>query len=383
MRCQQILLRDLRNIREACVSFSPGVNVLYGDNAQGKTNLLEGIYYTALGKTFRAGRDADMIRMGTEGSFIQNKFCTERDGSPDRSQELTFRILKGQGGARTCRAVEYNGGRLTGMTQVVGMFRVVLFCPAHLSIVQGPPEDRRELLNIAISQLRPLYMTGLKRFNRALRERNALLRQAREMGTRPDDTIELWSEQLAVCCADIAAKRASYILRLERIMKECFSDMTGEREVPGLEYQNSLGLEASAMLDVRDTRGKYLALLTGELSREVAAGSTLFGIHRDDVQILLNDRPARLYGSQGQQRSLALAMKLAEGTISGEEEHGEMPVFLFDDVLSELDRHRREYLLRELTGRQVIMTSCEDISRDVAGEDVKAIRVEDGNYIEV
>ncbi len=374
MRCRQIEMQDFRNIETATVSFSPGVNLLYGDNAQGKTNLLEGLYYTALGKTFRAGHDGELIRFGREAASVRNVFCEE--GRADRT--LTFRMMQGRGG----RIVERNGVRARSMSEVVGDFRVVLFCPSHLSVVQGAPEDRREFLNVAISQLRPVYVTALKKFNRALKERNALLRRAQETGSRPDDTVDLWSEQLAAACADIAARRADYLLRLDQRMKQCFSDMTDGRELPGVGYQNSLGLPAAEMLSAEEICPLYYKKLTENLTREVGAGSTLYGVHRDDITLLLNDRPARLYASQGQQRSLALAMKLAEGSISGEDMGGKMPVFLFDDVLSELDSRRRGYLLKELTGRQVIMTSCEDISRDVAGEEVKAIRVENGRYFE-
>lgn len=381
MQCRRIRLRDFRNICEADVSFSPGVNLLYGNNAQGKTNLLEGLYYTALGKTFRSGHDEELIRFGAEGAFIENTFC--ESGGTD--QTLSFRMLRGGSGLsgrrRASRAVDHNGARVKSMSEIVGQFRVVLFCPAHLSVVQGSPEDRRDFLNVAISQLRPVYVQALKHFNRALKERNALLRQAQESG-RLDDTAELWSEQLATACSELAAMRAAYLLRLDNLMRECFSDMTDGAERPGVEYQNSLGLPASEMLSAADTYPLFLRRLTDNISREVGAGSTLYGVHRDDIILLLNDKPARLYASQGQQRSLALAMKLAEGGISGSDSGGELPVFLFDDVLSELDSRRRGYLLRELSGRQVIMTSCEDISGEMMSDNVRSIRVESGNYYE-
>lgn len=382
MQCRRIRLRDFRNIGEAEVSFSPGVNLLYGNNAQGKTNLLEGLYYTALGKTFRSGHDEELIRFGAEGASIETVFGEE--GRPD--QTLAFRMLRGGDGPtgrrRASRAVDLNGARVKSMSEIVGRFRVVLFCPAHLSVVQGAPEDRREFLNVAISQLRPVYLQALKRFNRALKERNALLRQAQERGGRPDATAEVWSEQLATACSELASMRAAYLLRLDAFMRDCFSDMTCGRELPGVEYKNSLGLPASEMLSPSDIRPLYLRCLTKDLAREVGAGSTLYGVHRDDISLLLNGKPARLFASQGQQRSLALAMKLGEGGISGSESQGDMPIFLFDDVLSELDSGRRGYLLRELSGRQVIMTSCEDISGEMMSDAVRSIRVENGEYFE-
>ena len=183
MQCRRIRLRDFRNVEEAEVHFSPGVNLLHGDNAQGKTNLLEALYYTALGKTFRTGHDEELIRFGAESAMIENCFSpAETVGQAGQAGQadstLLFRLLRGRGG----RAVDRNGVRVRSMSEVVGGFRVVLFCPAHLSVVQGSPEDRRDFLNVAISQLRPVYVRALKRFNRALRERNALLRQAQDAG---------------------------------------------------------------------------------------------------------------------------------------------------------------------------------------------------------
>lgn len=372
MQCRRIRLRDFRNVAEADVTFSPGVNLLHGENAQGKTNLLEALYYTAIGKTFRTGHDEELIRFGAESASVENCFAPG-DGSDDR---LTVRLLRGRGG----RAVDRNGVRARSMSEVIGLFRVVLFCPSHLSVVQGSPEDRREFLNVAISQLRPLYVRELKQFNRALKERNALLRRAQDAGGRLDETAEMWSAQLAGVCADIAARRAAYVLRLDALMKECFADMTGNREIPGVGYVNSLGLPAQEMLSPEQTRPEFFRLLTERTVREIGAGSTLYGVHRDDLLLTLNERPARLYASQGQQRSLALAMKLAEGTVSGQENGGDLPVFLFDDVLSELDGRRRAYLLRELTGRQVIMTCCEDISSSLPAASFRSIRVENGQY---
>ena len=158
--------------------------------------------------------------------------------------------------------------------------------------------------------------------------------------------------------------------------------MTGNREIPGVGYTNSLGLPAQEMLSPEDTAPAYFRLLTERTAREIGAGSTLYGVHRDDLALTLNDRPARLYASQGQQRSIALAMKLAEGTVSGQETGGDLPVFLFDDVLSELDSRRRSYLLHELSGRQVIMTCCEDISSSFSPDSFRSIRVENGKYFE-
>lgn len=373
MVCKSIRIENFRNIGEAEVHFSPGVNVLYGDNAQGKTNLLEAVYFTALGKSFRPAREAELIRFGAEGCRILNTFSDSL-----RTQTLSYRLSGGRGR----RLVEQNGVRVTRMSDMVGAFRVVLFCPEHLSLIQGGPELRRGYLNVALSQLRPVYLRALQRYNQILKERNSLLRRAPEDMATFRATEPMWSAQLAHEAALIAAMRDVYISRVNRLVAACFSDMTEDGEVPELTYVNSLGLTGEALADRADVEARYLSLLSTRHDREIGAGATLWGIHKDDIAVTLNGRPARQFASQGQQRSLALAMKLAEGDISAQESGGDRPVFLFDDVLSELDSRRRAYLMGELEGRQVIMTTCDPSASGIAADRVHTIRVTEGRYEE-
>ena len=373
MVCKSIRIENFRNIGEAEVHFSPGVNVLYGDNAQGKTNLLEAVYFTALGKSFRPAKEAELIRFGAEGCRILNTFSDSL-----RTQTLSYRLSGGRGR----RLVEQNGVRVTRMSDMVGAFRVVLFCPEHLSLIQGGPELRRGYLNVALSQLRPVYLRALQRYNQILKERNSLLRRAPEDMATFRATEPMWSAQLAHEAALIAAMRDVYISRVNRLVAACFSDMTEDGEVPELTYVNSLGLTGEALADRADVEARYLSLLSTRHDREIGAGATLWGIHKDDIAVTLNGRPARQFASQGQQRSLALAMKLAEGEISAQESGGDRPVFLFDDVLSELDSRRRAYLMGELEGRQVIMTTCDPSASGIAADRVHTIRVTEGRYEE-
>ncbi|MGN1445253.1 MAG: DNA replication/repair protein RecF [Eubacteriales bacterium] len=373
MVCKSIRIENFRNIGAAEVHFSPGVNVLYGDNAQGKTNLLEAVYFTALGKSFRPAKEAELIRFGAEGCRILNTFSDSL-----RTQTLSYRLSGGRGR----RLVEQNGVRVTRMSDMVGAFRVVLFCPEHLSLIQGGPELRRGYLNVALSQLRPVYLRALQRYNQILKERNSLLRRAPEDMATFRATEPMWSAQLAHEAALIAAMRDVYISRVNRLVAACFSDMTEDGEVPELTYVNSLGLTGEALTDRAEVEARYLSLLSTRHDREIGAGATLWGIHKDDIAVTLNGRPARQFASQGQQRSLALAMKLAEGEISAQESGGDRPVFLFDDVLSELDSRRRAYLMGELEGRQVIMTTCDPSASGIATDRVHTIRVVAGRYEE-
>ena len=380
--CHSIEIENFRNIGSASVAFTEGVNLLHGNNAQGKTNLLEAVYFTALGKSFRPVKEAELIRFGEESARVVNRFSDSV-----RQQSLSFRLFAGRGH----RIVEQNGLKIGRMSEMVGAFRVVLFCPEHLSLIQGGPELRRNYLNVALSQLRPMYLQSLQRYNKLLKERNALLKRAPEDMATFKATEPMWSAQLAHEAAIITVHRARYVSQVNDHVKACFSDMMtkyeGGDELPELTYQPTLGsewLEAhhddpDIFTDQQRLEARYLELRTTRHDREIGAGATLWGIHKDDVKITLNGRPARLYASQGQQRSLALAMKLAEGWVSAYESAGDMPVFLFDDVLSELDAHRRDYLVQEMKGRQVIMTACDPAAADFGGA-VNLIRVDGGRY---
>ena len=348
MVCNRICVSNFRNIERAEVEFEEGVNVLAGENAQGKTNLLEAIFYTSIGKSFRTPHDEDLIRFGAEFTEISMDFTDSV-----RKQNLTVRMMAGKR-----RRIEQNRVKLTRVSDMVGQFRTVLFCPEHLSLIKDGPSERRNYLDVAISQLYPLYLKSLQRYNQILKQRNQLIKKANDDPKTFRDTVEFWSMQLAHEAAVISQYRYRYLIPAEREMQACFAQMTGGEEVPNAIYRSSSGLSPEECENTELTEQTYVKLLTTRLDREIGAGSTLWGIHKDDVEILLNEKPARMFASQGQQRSLALAMKLAEGEVCNQV-CGELPVFLFDDVFSELDANRRAYLSEKLLGRQVIMTSCD------------------------
>ena len=347
MYCNGITLCDFRNIERASVVFDQGVNILYGKNAQGKTNFLEAIYCAAIGKSFRGQHAPDVIRFGAESASLSLDYTAK-----GREQNITMRLFPNR-----ARVVEKNKVRVTKMSELVGSFRAVLFCPEHLSLIKGGPAERRQFLDIAISEGEPTYLATLQRYGHILKQRNALIRKAKEEPELFKKTVELWSDQLAREGAYIARSRQRYVDRASKYVKECFADMTGAQETPMLRY---LGCDKSGgdYEDVAHTEKQLFLQLCSNHEREIGAGATLYGIHKDDIDVELNGHSARLFASQGQQRSLALALKLAEGEIC-REDCGEYPVFLFDDVLSELDASRRSYLLEKMAGKQVIMTSCE------------------------
>ena len=356
MFCRNIYVENFRNIASADVEFCEGVNVLIGDNAQGKTNLVEAIYTTALGKSFRQGSDKDIIKFGEEYCFVKNKYF---DGL--RDSEISMRIFSD----RRAKKVEQNGMKIARTSEMVGSFKIVIFCPEHLSLIKEGPALRRGFLDVAISQIRPLYLRSLQRYSTILKERNALIKTGEDDRATFNATIDLFSDQLAREAAIITNYRVNYIKDLKFHVGTCFCDMMGDCEIPTLEYLSSSKLSEDECFDIEACQEAYRKLYSSHHDREIAAGATLWGIHKDDIEIYLNRNRARFFASQGQQRSLSLALKLAEGEII-KSECGDYPVFLFDDVLSELDAGRRGYLLSSIKDKQVILTCCEkkDISAD-------------------
>ncbi len=349
MFCNKIELRNFRNIESADVSFTDGVNVLLGSNAQGKTNLLEAVFTASVGKSFRATRDAELVRFGADFATVAVEF------TDTRKQRLEIKYTPGRR-----RTIELNKNKITKLSDFAGRFRSVLFCPEHLSLIKGAPAVRRDFLDMAISQLRPMYLVSLTKYEKILKQRNALLKGANEDRETFRRTIDYWSESLAHEAAILSKFRESYAKQIGNYMQECFAEMSRKTgavdEIPTLIYRGSSGQESYE--DMNATKETYFDLLRRDTEREIYAGSTLYGVHKDDLEICLGGRAARMYASQGQQRSLALALKLAEGEIV-KKESGEYPVFLLDDVLSELDFARREYLIEEIRDKQVIMTTCE------------------------
>lgn len=364
MICKGIEFVNFRNIENEKIEFSPGVNVIHGENAQGKTNILEGIYLFARGKSFRAFKDRELIRFGADLSYARLIY-EKKDGE----SELGVEIEK-SGSKKFYK----NKVRASKTSEIIGEFRSVLFCPSHLGIIKDSPSVRRKFLDVAISQLRPIYIKMLTKYNSVLESRNAILKLEPDKRIQYAGMLDVYSDELSSLCADIAGMRIEYIKKLDYWVKVFFEEMMNGQETPKITY------ESNAKENDRESRqslkNRYLRLLCDNLDKEYKSGATVYGIHKDDLKIELNGRDSRFYSSQGQCRTLALAMKMAEGEIS-REYTGEYPVFLFDDVLSELDENRKKYILSKIEKRQVIITSCEPIDFS-AMENINFIEIENG-----
>ena len=354
MICESISFTNFRNIPSAEISFSPGTNLLFGHNAEGKTNALEGISLFSAGRSFRGARDKELIRFGQEAAVLKLRFCDQ-----NRRHELEIRYA-----ADGRKILRKNGVVIKRLSEFVGLFRAVVFCPQHLSLVREGPAIRRAFLDSAITPLSPAYMRALQRYAAVLSQRNALLKGYRTSPAVFHQTAEIWSAELAELSERIARTRAEYAHRLDSAVKEIFSDMTGGSELPVLDYSPP------------KSREEYFRQLTENTDHELKMGTTLYGIHRDDLAISLNGRPAKQFASQGQQRSLALAMKMAESELS-RRLTGEYPVLLLDDILSELDEGRQRYVLGGIGHMQAIITSCDPGVTSAAG---CAWQVQNGQY---
>ena len=354
---------DYRNIEHCDIRFSPGVNLLAGENAQGKTNALECIYTFARGKSFRGTSDENLVRFGQKGFYSEIAFS-----SCGREQTLSYRYWQGERQRCCNRAVEKK------LSSFLGRFRAVLFYPEHLNLVKGGPAERRSFLNVAVSQCYPVYLSLYATYGKLLEQRNRMLCDLQHGLPADREVLEAFSYRLAHTAAQIHGYRSSYVGQLCRFVPDIHRDLSGGREEFSLSYRNEVPA------DTPDLTAAYEKLFTGDLHREACAGMTLHGVHRDDLELTINGISARSYGSQGQQRSAVLSLKLGEGEVA-RDITGEYPVFLFDDVFSELDEKRRSYILGDVGERQLIITACRR-EEMTAHADPHVIVVQDGRFSE-
>lgn len=357
MRVDQIKLENYRNIEMLELSPTAGVNIIYGENAQGKTNLIEAVWMFTGAKSFRGGKDKEMIRFGMERCFSQvDFFCG------GRQQEASIEIQNGDAAQAGKKNILLNGIPAETAAQLTGKFYAVVFSPAHLSLVRDGPVERRRFLDTAICQIVPRYEGYLKEYNRILMQRNALMK---DLSRFPQllDTVDIWDDHLAKVAAAISVCRARYVRKLAPIGAEVYAGISRGREQFQIQYRGSGLEELPELADSTREQVKQVIYqkLTAARKTDMERGLTSIGPHRDDLEFTVNQTPMRLYGSQGQQRSGVLALKMAECSMI-EESVGETPVVLLDDVMSELDAGRRDYLLNQMDGKQVFVTCCDDQS---------------------
>jgi len=357
----KIQLQNFRNYAQAEIAPCPGVTVLYGNNAQGKTALLEAVTLCCTGRSHRTPRDRELIRW--EQPFAKVRVEVERD---DGMHEIDMLMN------HTARKTVKVGGRVLQRSgELMGHLNGVLFAPEDLRIVKDGPAERRRFVDMELSQIRPGYYYALQNYNRALNQRNHLLREiARNPSLR--DTLDEWDAQLARFGADIMERRRNFISLISRSAQESHREISGGAEELRVVYQASIDTQE----DGSALRNTIVRALRMSRENDIRRGTTTIGAHRDDLALVLSGMDVRSYGSQGQQRTAALSLKLAELDIM-HRESGEWPVLLLDDVMSELDPGRRRHLLKRFEGVQTIVT-CTDMSDLAEAEIGAAYRIDHG-----
>ncbi len=345
MYLSSLQLRSFRNYDALRVDFSPGLNVIYGDNAQGKTNLLEAIYYLATGKSHRTSRDQELI---SEKSDSMSAKATVVRKTGDITLELAY-------GQQSRKQLKINGIAERKITRLVGSLAAVFFSPDDLQLLKGSPSGRRRFLDIELSQISQNYLHHLMTYNKVLMQRNTLLKKE----TVDDSLLEIYDEQLIASGSQLVVRRAEAVQRLSPIAAHYHRTLAEGREELRLEYQGQAS-EAVSGADVSAVAERLRSQIERSRREEKRRQVTLVGPHRDDVGFWISDRDARLYASQGQQRTAVLALKLAElQFMAGEIQ--EAPILLLDDVASELDPHRRHYLLHAVQEGVQTFVSCTDL----------------------
>lgn len=356
-----------RNYAGLKAEFDSRINLIYGDNAQGKTNLLEAIAYLSAARSHRARYDREMIMLDVSSAFIRGEvFSRGRDFS------LEAKLFRGRG-----RQLFSNGIRLKTAGELTGILNTVLFCPEDLSLIRAGGGERRKFLDGAICQLRPRYAQALTEYNRLYEHKTRILRDWPENPSLLD-TLDDFNLRMAQTGAILIHYRAHFIKRLQAHAPAIHTDFSGGREELELNYET-----VTAVDDPRKQPRDLLPLLLEHQERhrkaELDSRQCLSGPHKDDLTVSIGGRNAKAYASQGQTRTAALSLKLAQREIF-QEETGEWPVLLLDDVLSELDSRRQAFVLNRIRGGQVFITCCEEEKLEGL-EGGKAFHIHDGKLI--
>ena len=356
MYIESIELKNYRNYEYLYIELDPATNILYGDNAQGKTNILEAAYLCGTTKSHRGSRDREIIRFGQEESHI--RMMVRRDGI---SRKIDVHLKKNKS-----KGIAVDGIPIKKASELFGIVNLVFFSPEDLNIIKNGPGERRRFLDMELCQLDKIYLQDLAGYNQVLNQRNKLLKDI-SFSPRLADTLDVWDMQLVHYGKKIIGARKRFIGELNGMIRDLHASLTGGRESIYLNYEPNVDEE---LLEER---------LAASRDRDLKFKQSSVGPHRDDFCVQVNDIDIRKFGSQGQQRTAALSLKLSELALV-KKRIGENPVLLLDDVLSELDSSRQNYLLQSIHQIQTLIT-CTGLDEFVSNrfEINKIFRVIDGN----
>ena len=347
MIVKALTLDGFRNYTHFQAAFDPRVNLIYGDNAQGKTNLLEAIAYLSTARSHRARYDREMIQNGADSALLKGSV-----ESRDRDFVLEAYLLRGRG-----RQLWSNGLKLKSAGELSGILTTVLFCPEDLYLIREGGAARRKLLDTAICQLRPRYAQALQEYNRLYDHKTRILRDWPETPSLLE-TLEDFNLRMAQTGALLIHYRAHFIKRLQLHAPAIHADFSGGREELSLFYQ-TVSTVADPQANPKEILEQLLAHQKSHYKAELESRQCLSGPHKDDLRVDIDGQSAKQFASQGQTRTAALSLKLAQREIF-QEETNQWPVLLLDDVLSELDHKRQQFVLNRIQGGQVFITCCEE-----------------------
>ena len=358
MYIEQINLKNFRNYEEQEITLNPHINIFYGNNAQGKTNILESIFLCGFGKSFRTSKEKEMIKLQKEFLEVNIKYQkSDRDGK--------IKII-----LSNKKQIEVNGVKIKKLSELVGNLNLVIFTPDDIQILKNGPDKRRRFLDMMIGQLRPSYVYNLNNYLKVLEQRNNYLRQIKEEN-KSEEMLEIWDEKLAEYAEIICKYRKEFIEKIKEQIKDIHPKITKNNEALTLNYITEC-----------DNKETYLSLLKQRRKLDIIKGFTTKGIHRDDFKVFINDKEIGIYGSQGQHRTAILTLKLAELYVIYNE-IGEYPILLLDDFMSELDENRRKSFLQYIQDTQVIIT-CTDkmyLENLELGKDYQLYNVKNGEVL--
>ena len=336
MWIKKIKIKNFRNYKEQEINLEKNINIFYGQNAQGKTNIIESIFLCSLGKSFRAKKDNEMIKLNEQNAMVEIEY-----EKSDREGKIKIEI-------GNKKNIYLNGIKIKKLSELLGNLNIVIFTPDDINILKGGPQNRRRFLDIMISQLRPNYMHILNLYIKTMEQRNIYLRQIKEEH-KDENLLDIWDEKLAEYAIKIYEYRKEFIKKIIKKLDIIHKNITNNAEQIELDYITEC-----------DSKEKYLKLLKERRKLDIIKGFTTKGVHRDDFMIYINKKDIKIFGSQGQNRTAMLSLKLAELQVIYDE-IGEYPILLLDDFMSELDKTRRKNFLENIEGTQVIITGTEKL----------------------
>ncbi len=344
-----VRLKDFRNHADSHIEFGPGVTALLGDNGQGKTSVLEAVSFLSLTKSFYASADVQAVRMGTPGFEVDGNMING-GGSGSR---VSVRYVRDAAEKR----YEINGNRPEKLSAAVGQFPVVVLSPENSGVTGGGPGDRRKFIDLVLSQVSTTYLEVLLEYRRTVRQRNRLLLDSRLLGSIDQEKMQPWDESLAKLGGAITERRHVFLHEFREFVLDAYRSVAGGTETPDIHYVCSVFPADGGAQEISRVLTEQLVRRRTE---EIRRGSTLVGPHRDDIGLLLNGIPVQQYASQGQHKTMLVALKVAEHRYLAEQRK-EQPILLLDDVFSELDRRRCERILNLIAGLgQVIVTATDE-----------------------